>query len=75
MKKQPPFPIGSKLKHISIGTIIILESYDTQLVQVLGLSIGGGSTKRVPNYNFLYGKAIETNKMFKGLSKEFEVLE
>ena len=73
MKKHPPFEIGSALKHIPTGTIIILEKYDTQLVKSLGLSIGGGSTKRVPNYNYLYGKAIDSKTTFEGLTREFKL--
>ncbi|MDE1207102.1 hypothetical protein [Tenacibaculum larymnensis] len=74
MKKRPPFQIGSTLKHIPTGTIIVLEKYDTQLVKSLGLSIGGGTTKSTPNYNFLYGKVSDSNTSFKGLSSEFELL-
>lgn len=73
MKKQPPFKIGSILKHVPTNTIIKLERYDTQLTQSLFISIGGGTAKRVPNFNFLYGKTLSTNQSFKGLSKEFEL--
>lgn len=72
MKKQPPYKIGSYLKHNS-GIIIKLERYDTQLVQALFLSIGGGSSKTVPNYNYLYGIDVKTNKPFKGLTREFKL--
>lgn len=73
MKKNCPFKIGSTLKHIPTGTNIILEKYDTQLVKSLGLTIGGGSTKRVSNYNYLYGKAIDSKTTFEGLTREFKL--
>ena len=72
--KQPAFEIGSTLKHISTGTIIKLDRYDTQLTQGYRMSIGGGTTIRIPNYNFLYGTVIGTNQSFKGLTKEFELV-
>ncbi len=73
MKKQPPYKIGSYLKHNS-GIIIRLERYDTQLVQALFLSIGGGSSKIMPNYNYLFGIDVKKNKPFKGLTKDFELI-
>ena len=75
MKKYCPFEIGSTLKHIPTGITIILERYDTQLVKSLGLSLGGSSTKRVPNYNYLYGKVIDSKTTFEGLTREFELVE
>ncbi|CAM1366264.1 hypothetical protein [Tenacibaculum xiamenense] len=75
MKKHPPFSIGSTLKHIPTGTLIILERYDVQLIQGYGLSAGGGTVQSVPNYNFLYGKVSNSNTSFKGLSREFELVE
>ena len=71
MKKEEPFKIGSYLKHKS-GIIIKLERYDKQLIKALFLSIGGASSKTVPNYNYLFGIDVKTNKPFKGLTKEFE---
>ncbi|WP_158091370.1 hypothetical protein [Tenacibaculum holothuriorum] len=53
MKKRPPFEIGSVLKHLPTGTIIILEKYGRQLAQCYGLFIRRGTTKSDPNYNFL----------------------
>ena len=71
MKKEPPYELGSYLKHKS-GVIIKLKKYDTQLVQALFLSIAGSNTKVVPNYNYLYGTDVKTNKPFEGLTREFE---
>lgn len=71
MKKEAPYIIGSFLKHRS-GVIIELQRYDTQLVPSLNLSLNAEYIKRVPNYNYLYGIEVDTNKPFKGLTKEFE---
>jgi len=70
MKKEALYTIGSHLKHSS-GVIIKLQRYGTQLVQSLRLSNGPKST---PNYNYLYGTQVDTNKAFEGLTKEFELL-
>ena len=72
--KKPAFEIGSTLKHIPTGTIILLDRYATQITQGLYKSISGGTTKVIPNYNFLYGKVLSTNKSFKGLTREFELI-
>ena len=66
---KEPFKIGSTLKHISTGKLIILEKYDTQFVQMKSL-IG---KNRKANYNYLYGKEVDTNKSISGLSREFEL--
>lgn len=73
MKEEAPYAIGSFLKHHS-GVIIKLQRYDTQLVPSSHQSIGGENIKRVPNYNYLYGIEVATNKNFKGLTKEFELV-
>lgn len=71
MYKEAPYTIGRYLKHRS-GVVIKLERYETQLVPSLHRSIDGQNSKRIPNYNFLYGIDITTNKTFSGLTKEFE---
>lgn len=73
MKEEAPYTIGSFLKHRS-GVIIKLQRYDKRLVYGLHLSISGGNTKMVPNYKYLYGIEVGTNKDFKGLTKEFELV-
>lgn len=72
-ENKPPYEIGSYLKHKS-GVIIKLERYDTQLVHNLRISSKGNNTKPKPNYNYLYGNEIETNKKFNGLTKDFELV-
>ncbi|WP_268847851.1 hypothetical protein [Flavobacterium aestivum] len=74
MKNEPPFALDSYLKHCS-GAIIKLERYGTQLVSSLHLCIDGQNIKKVPNYNFLYGIEVVTNKDFSGLTKEFKLID
>lgn len=73
--KTAPFKIGSKLLHKPTSTVIILEEYGTQLVLGYSISIRGGTTKSKPNYNYLYGRIINTEKTFEGLTDEFELTE
>lgn len=73
--KTAPFKIGSKLLHRPTNTIIVLKRYGTQLVLGYSMSIGGGTTKSKPNYNYLYGEIIDTEKTFEGLTKEFKQVE
>jgi hypothetical protein len=73
MEKAEPHKIGSVLKHRS-GVIIKLTRYGTQLVPSLHLSIDSSGTKRIPNYNYLYGTIVDNDKSFEGLTEEFELL-
>jgi hypothetical protein len=73
MEKAEPHKIGSLLKHRS-GVIIKLIRYGTQLVPSLRLSIDGSNTKKIPNYNYLYGTIVDNNKSFEGPTEEFELL-
>jgi hypothetical protein len=70
---NPPYKIGSYLKHKS-GVLIKLERYDTQLVINRQISLSENNIKSKPNYNYLYGNEIETNKKFNGLTKDFKLV-
>lgn len=70
---NPPYKIGSYLKHKS-GVLIKLVRYDTQLVINRQISLSENNIKSKPNYNYLYGNEIETNKNFNGLTKDFELV-
>lgn len=74
MKKEP-YSIGTLLKHKKTKKIIELLRYHTQIVHSLHLSIGGNNMKTIPNYDYLYGREIESGQKVSGLTEDFMLYE
>ncbi len=72
--KKKPFEIDSKLRNKETGQIVILKKYGTQIAMGLDIKTSRSITKQKQNFNFFYGKDIETDKNIKGKTTNFEVI-
>ncbi|WP_017496803.1 hypothetical protein [Flavobacterium sp. WG21] len=70
---QAPFAIGNFLKH-NTGRVIQLQRYATQVSPVLRQSLNVPNQKIIPNYRYLYGIDIASKEIFKGYTKDFELV-